>query len=420
MKKGLKLKSRKHSTRFKRIEKIPVPGEVLLHLDQHIGAPSRAMVNKGDKVKKGTMVAEASEGCSAALHSPIAGIVKDIGPYPRLDGQISPAIAIKKSGDQKKDYMEPVEDITPENIYERIRESGIVGMGGAGFPAHVKLKPPVEVITSFLNGCECEPYLTADERIMDEEAKKIVRGFDYVRQAVGAREGVIGIEADKEDAIKSMKSFVARHKNIRVEVVPKVYPQGYEKMLISKVTGREVPSGGLPHDVGVSVHNAATCMAVYESIAEGKPLIERVLTVSGNRMVKTGNVRVPLGVSFGEIIDYYDFQRSDSGFELFAGGPMMGTPVDSLEVPVEKTTSGILINRARSIGSEPCIRCGKCVNVCPMGLVPQELNKYFEGLDYERIKEAGLEDCMECGSCTYKCPSDISLTYNFKIAKTKL
>ncbi|MGM0442152.1 MAG: electron transport complex subunit RsxC [Elusimicrobiota bacterium] len=420
MKKGLKIKARKKTTRFKKIENIPVPREVVLHLEQHIGAPSEPVVSKGDKVKKGTLLAEASPGCSAALHSPIAGMVKDIGMYPRYNGQIAKAVVIKKTGEQEEDFMEPVEDITPENIFKRVEEAGIVGMGGAGFPAHVKLKPPVDVDTSFLNGCECEPYLTSDEKIMEEEAKKIVEGFDYIRKAVGAEKGIIGIEADKKEAISSMKSFAARQKNIRVEVLPKVYPQGYEKMLITEVTGREVPSGGLPHDVGVSVHNAATCMAVYESIALGKPLIERVLTVTGNKMIKTGNVKVPLGISLDKIIKYYDFQKSDKEFEIFAGGPMMGTPVDSVEVPVEKTTSGILINNTRDMGSRPCIRCGKCVEVCPMGLVPQELNKYFEGDDYERMESAGLSDCMECGCCSYSCPSNISLTYNFKTAKTQL
>lgn len=323
-------------------------------------------------------------------------------------------MVIKKTGDRETNFMEPLKVINADTVRERVKEAGIIGMGGAGFPAHIKLTPPKKIDISLLNGCECEPFLTSDERLMIENAGQIVKGFNYILKATGAQKGIIGIEDDKPEAAAAMRR--ASGKNIEVAVFPKIYPQGYEKMLITSITGREVPSGGLPHDVGVSVHNIKTAHSVYRAISEGRPTIETVVTVSGRSIINKSNVRVPVGTPVSDLLQYFNLQYLRRNI-IVSGGPMMGNAIDYPDMPVTKTTSGVLVFSYQSEKEMRCIRCGKCADVCPMGLVPQELNRFFSGGDYEKMKESGLDDCMECGCCGYICPSKISLVHNFKVAK---
>lgn len=414
---GIKIKAHKISTRYERTENLPIPNEVVLYTSQHIGSPSEITVKKGDSVKRGQKIAQALGGCSTNLHASIGGKVKSISKVEKPGGIVCDAVTVSKEDDQEVELMEPLKEITPDTIRERVLEAGIVGMGGAGFPAQVKLDPPKVINTAFLNGCECEPYLTADERVMTEESEKVVKGFLLAKKAVGAKKGVIGIEEDKEDSIKNMKLASSGYKDIEISVLPKKYPQGYEKMLITAITGKEVPSGGLPHDVGVSVHNVGTCLAIYEAVYEGKPLIDRIITLSGPGIIHGANVRATLGMKIKDILEYYRIESRDS-YEIYMGGPMMGFSIDSLELGVMKTTSGILVSKNKIFCEYPCIRCGKCVDVCPMNLIPQKLNRFYDGEDFNMMEEGGLGDCMECGCCSYVCPSKIPLTYKFKTAKT--
>ncbi|MFH1416347.1 MAG: electron transport complex subunit RsxC [Elusimicrobiota bacterium] len=416
---GIKIKSYKSASRYDKIEQLPFPQEAVVYTLQHIGAPAKPVVKKGDEVKRGQLIAEGQGRCSSDFHAPVGGKVTAVSLQNRPDGKVSEAITIKKEGDQAPLLMEPLGEITSETVRERVRMAGIVGMGGAGFPAYIKLNPPKKIETVLLNGCECEPYLTADERMMIEDGEKIVAGFVLVRDTVGAAKGLIGIEKDKKEAISNMSRIAAYTKGIEVVELQKVYPQGCEKMLITAVTGKEVPLGGLPHDIGISVHNVGTCLAVHEAVCEGKPLIERVITVCGPEMIKSVNVRTAIGTRISEILGYYQVEKRET-YNILMGGPMMGFSIDSAELPVLKTTSGILLKSPEKHNEYPCMVCGKCVDVCPVQQIPQRLNRFYDGKDYDRMKEEGLLNCMECGCCSYICPSGIPLTYKFKTAKTLL
>ncbi|MGM0568201.1 MAG: RnfABCDGE type electron transport complex subunit C, partial [Elusimicrobiota bacterium] len=310
---------------------------------------------------------------------------------------------------------------SPDQIKKRIEEAGIVGMGGAGFPTHMKLSPPKPVDIAFLNGCECEPFLTADERLMVEESRKVVEGFVLLKKAEGAKKGIIGIESDKKEAIQKITESISNYDDLEIAVLPKVYPQGYEKMLITETTGRRVPAGGLPFDAGVAVHNVSTSFAVAEAVYEGRPLMERVLTVSGDNIIEPVNFRAPLGMKVKEILSYCSRgSLENKKLDIYMGGPMMGVSLDSLEQGILKTTSGIIVGEAFSRNEAPCIKCGRCVNTCPMGLSPRMLNMFYEGRSFDNMLRRGLESCMECGCCSYICPSDISLREKFRDAKNHI
>ena len=423
---GIKLKSHKSSTRYEKIQNLPIPDEVILYTSQNVGAASLPVVQKGDTVKKGQIIASAQGECSVPLHASISGRVKEITIIDKPGGRTGEAMIIKKEGEQALELMEPVREITPESIRGRVKEAGIVGMGGAGFPTHIKLTPPKLIKTAFLNGCECEPHLTADETLMVEEAEKVLEGFILTKIAVGAEKGIIGIEEDKEEAINNIKKAVKGQSDIEVLILPKIYPQGYEKMLITAAVKKEVPSGGLPHDIGASVHNVGTCFAIYDAVHNGAPLTMRALTITGSCMINAQNVWAPVGMSVADILSYYQIETKQnpsnaekcSIYEVYLGGPMMGIGLDTLDVGILKTTSGILVEVPHIEKEYPCVACGKCVDVCPMSLIPQQLNRFYDGKDWEKISENGLNDCMECGCCSYACPSKIPLTYKFKTAKT--
>ncbi len=420
---GIKPLTNKETARFEPIQNLPVPEEVILYTSQHIGAPSEVIVEKKDTVRKGQLIASPKGGCSAALHSSIAGVVRDISKVNMCGGRSGKAVTIKKEKvqEQEKDFMKPLSSPDADKIIKRIADAGIVGMGGAGFPTHVKIVPPKPVDIAFLNGCECEPFLTADERVMTEYNKKVVEGFALLKKATGAEKGIIGIEDDKPVAIEKITEAAAACDDIEVKILEKIYPQGYEKMLITNTTGRTIPPGKLPFDVGVTVHNASTCLAVAEAVFEGKPLIERVVTVSGECLPHPVNYRVPLGMPVSEVLRYSISGISKMGeFDVYMGGPMMGVSLDSLDYGILKTTSGIIVQRPFFRKQAPCVKCGRCVDTCPMGLCPQRLNMFYEGRDFGSMSEAGLENCMECGCCSYECPSEICLTERFKEAKINL
>jgi electron transport complex protein RnfC len=408
------------------VEDAPIPTRVFLPLSQHIGAPAEPVVKVGDQVKIGDKIAEARGFVSANIHASVTGIVRSIRPYPNVFGKLAPAIEIETTDDAPFEPTKNREDalsLPPQTLIPFIREAGIVGMGGATFPTHVKLSPPEDkpIHSLIINGVECEPYLTADHRLMLEHRSEILNGIVYLHHILGSRFNYLAIESNKPDAIKLMEETVARERaKINVISVPKRYPQGAEKQLIKTIIGSEVPSGGgLPMDVGAVVQNVGTTFAIYEAIRWGKPLIERILTVTGRGIMTPKNLRVRLGIPIGEILELCGGWKSSPG-KVILGGPMMGINQFDLQVPVTKGTSGILLLPREEVGEyhpHTCIRCGRCVTVCPMGLLPNFLGVFSEYARFEDAERYNLLDCIECGSCTYICPAKRPLVQMIRYAK---
>jgi len=419
--------ARKELTARSPIAVMPLPEEVVLPLSQHIGAPAKPLVKPNDRVKTGQKIAEATGFVSVPLHSSISGTVKEIGEFPHPTLGLS--LAIRVEGDGGDEWDEGVKEranysgLTPQELREIIKEAGIAGMGGAAFPTHVKLSPPQEkpIDIFILNGAECEPWLTADQRLMLENGEGILEGMRLIMKALGCEKGYIGIESNKPEAIKNLQKLSSSY---GYEVIPlKVkYPQGGEKQLIKAITGREVPLGGLPMDVGCVVQNVGTAYAVYEAVAKGKPLIERAVTVTGNIVKNPQNLRTRLGTPFAQLLEECGGITGEVG-KLINGGPMMGIAVETDGVPVIKGTSGILVlspQEARYREPRPCIYCGRCVDACPMGLMPNVIGNLVEKERFAEAKEYGVLDCIECGSCSFVCPAKRNLVHLFKYAKAKL
>lgn len=403
-----------------RSKEIPIapfePDEVSIPLKQHIGAPAEPVVSVGDEVKRGQLIGKAGGLISANVHASIAGKVTAIAE--RADGKggtcIHITIARGAGGD---DYLPPLATPSGEEIAERIRQAGIVGMGGAGFPAHVKAKPPVPVDTLILNGAECEPYLTCDDRLMREQTEKIVRGAKYLAVALNASRTVIAIEKNKPEAI-------ARFEETELEVVKlkKQYPMGSEKHLIYCCTGRKVPLGKLPADAGVCVQNVATAFAVCEAVELGKPLFERVVTLSGGGAQTPKNLLCPVGTPLSALLN--EAHATEDAAKFVAGGPMTGTALTGANGVVTKTTSGFLLLTQAETNPEaptPCINCGKCADVCPMRLMPMQTAFYTAAQEFELAdKYGGVRSCIECGACSYICPARRPLAQAIKTAKAAL
>ncbi len=417
----------KESTQGLPIKEIPMPNEVILPLSQHTGAPARAKVSVGDKVRAGTLVAGADVYVSAPVHSSISGEVAAIEARPHpLFGQYQ-AIVIKSDGrgllDSAIKDREDVDSLSADGLKKIIRSCGIVGLGGAAFPTHVKLSPPKEkpLDTFIVNGAECEPYLTADHRLMLEKANEIIAGMKVAMKALGVSQGIVAIEENKPDAIGLFKKLTDGQK-IKLAVLKSFYPQGAEKQMIKAILNREVPPGGLPFDVGLVVNNVATCFAVYEAVYKNKPLYERIISVSGSIIRNPGNLRVRIGSKVKDIIDACGGLTEEPA-KVILGGPMMGIAQYALDVPVIKGTSGIIVfsrKEVRPFASQPCIRCGKCLQVCPMGLNPSAIAQAIEKGRFDLAQEEHVLDCIECGICSYVCPGNRNIVALVKLAKEKL
>lgn len=418
----------KKATENLALERANDPKIVVIPMQQHIGAPCDPVVKVGDEVKVGQKIGEAKGFVSVPVHSSVSGKVIAVEPRLYTGGMKVPCVIIE-SDMQNTVYegIAPKGDLTglsAEDIKNIIKDAGIVGMGGATFPTHVKLAPPPEknVDTVILNGAECEPYLTADHRLMLEQPEDVVFGLQALMKALGVKKGFIGIETNKPDAIEKIYNAAQGCEGIEVVALKTKYPQGAEKQLIYACTGREVPSGGLPADAGVVVNNVGTAAAVSKAIKTGMPLIERIVTITGAGVNNPKNLIVKIGTPFSEVIEQCGGLKGNVG-KVIAGGPMMGITQFSLDVPVIKGTSGILIlSEAEARLPEPsaCIRCGKCVEACPINLMPINISAYSLASRFEQAESFNALDCIECGSCSFVCPAKRPLVDSIRVAKREI
>ncbi len=392
-----------------------LPKTAIIPLAQHIGAPANAVVQKGDKVKVGQLIGEANGFVSANIHSSVSGTVSKVDLAVDVAGFKKPAVFIDVEGDEWLETIDRTDTLIEEikddakTIVGKIKDAGIVGMGGATFPAHVKLAIPEGKKADFLiiNGVECEPYLTADHRLMLEKSAELIVGVKILMKAIGVEKAYIGIEANKPDAISKLTDLCAKEQGIEVVPLKLKYPQGGEKQLINAVSGREVPSGKLPIDAGAVVQNVGTAFAVYEAVQKNKPLIERIVTVTGDTVATPSNFRARIGTPVAELIAAAGGDVEKSG-KIISGGPMMGKAMANLESTVTKGTSGILmLNEEKAVRPEagPCIRCAKCVDACPMGLEPYLLMQYSQRQMWAEDEANHIMDCIECGCCIFSCPA---------------
>lgn len=424
---GVHPSDQKLHTRFLKIEDFPAPQTLILPLSQHIGAPSVPLVKAGDRVLMGQKIADAGGAISACLHSPVSGTVVEIKPCLHPTGAMVNSIIIDNDGNDETAPAVLRDDtalLSPEEIVAIVKEAGIVGMGGAAFPTHVKLSPPPgkEIDYCIINGAECEPYLTSDHRVMLETPELVVDGCKTIMRAVGAAQAFIAIESNKLDAIGTMRSYTKNEENIAVVALEVKYPQGAEKQLIKAVVGREVPAGRLPMDIGVVVNNIDTCVAVSCALRKGAPLISRIVTVSGGAFNVNKNYRVRIGTQVKHLIQAAGGYKEEPA-RLILGGPMMGMAIYSEDVPITKGTGGLLALTAAetAVGRDtPCLRCGKCVEACPMRLNPMALNMYAKNRDLESCEKYNIADCMECGACTYICPGRRHPVQRIRAAKQLL
>jgi len=422
---GIHPKDSKVYTMDKTIEIPPLPSQVVIPMSQHIGAPCTPLVKVGDKVRKGQVIAESDAFMHSPVHASISGEVIKIAEMPHASRVNCLSIVIKNDGLDEWVQGIPLhrewDQLETAEILDIIKGAGAVGMGGATFPTHIKLSPNKNVDVFIVNAAECEPYLTADYRMMLEYADRIVTGVKIVMKVLGVSKCFVGIEDNKPEAVSVMKDAF---KGTSVEVVslPTKYPQGAEKMLIKVLTNREVPSGGLPMDVGVVVQNVGTTVSICDAVVSGIPLIERVTTVSGDAIKDPKNLLLRIGTSYEYVIDYCGgFSKTPE--KIISGGPMMGMAQFTLDVPVIKGTSGILALSSDVVNSgeeSPCIRCGRCVKACPMGLVPSMLSILGERNRFKEAKEEyGLFNCIECGSCVYTCPAKRNIVQYIKYSKAQ-
>ncbi len=412
------------------VETMPLPAELELVLGQHIGAPCTPVVKRKEEVGEGALLAEVKRGLGVPLHAPAAGSIKAVASSAHPIRVSTPSITIKTDPEAAASVWQATEDwkqLSAQELLQKVHDAGIIGIGGAGFPTHVKLKPPADnpVDTLLLNGAECEPYITADHRMMLEKAGEIVEGAKILLKILGIKTCAIGIENNKPDAIRTMQAAVGAAAEpglqMRVETLEVKYPQGSEKQLIQAITGRKVPAMALPSAIGVVVHNVSTTKAIYDAVVLGKPLIEKVITVSGRGIKRPANLLVKIGTKLSDIVDFCGGTTPDLA-RVVLGGPMMGFAVSTLDIPVTKTTSSVLFLTEDEIDTRElsnCIRCGWCLEACPMGLEPKEIGIYVEAGRAEDTEQFGVFECFECGSCAYVCPAKRPLVQFIRLAKMK-
>ncbi len=425
---GLHPNDHKKETENCEVVKLAPSKTMVFPMQQHIGAPCSPTVSVGDRVLRGQKIGDSDAFVSAPIHSSVSGTVTYIEPRPHPNGTIVLSVVIENDFQDEcvptiHEY-DDVDTLTKEEKLAIIREMGLVGLGGATFPTHIKLNPPEDkkIDCLIINGAECEPYLTSDYRLMIETPEKIFKGAELIKSILGVTKCLIGIENNKPDAIASMQRLSSSFPGTEVKVLKTKYPQGSEKHLIKAVTGREVPSGKLPADVGVVVNNIDSCIAVYNALTFRKPVLSRVVTVSGSAIRKPSNFCVRTGTPLRDVL-----QSADCDFEsakkIIMGGPMMGTAQYCLDAPAIKGTSALLAFTDEEMDKREtvnCVKCGKCVGACPMRLVPALLNSYIKINDTENMQKYNIMDCIECGVCSYICPSRQPITQNIKTAKIKL
>jgi electron transport complex protein RnfC len=421
---GIYPKSAKQSSASTPIQHLSAPETLVVPLLQHAGIEAKPVVAKGDEVRKGQLLAEAHGAVSAAVHSPVSGKVLAIEPRAHQSGHSITAIVIENDGNdtwvERSGHSDPVQ-LDAKTIIERIKEAGVVGMGGAGFPTGLKLVPPKGTTINHLiiNGCECDPYATADVRLMIEYPEDVILGAQLMAKAAGARKVVIALQEDQTEAYRALKEKAG---GIEIVTVPKKYPAGGEKQLVQAVTGREVPSGGMPHQVGALVHNAATAWAVAKALRDGEPSISRVITVSGGPIVQPQNFMVPIGASLGDLIRGAGGFRQTLG-KVVVGGALMGGAQYDLQTPVIKTSTCVVAfseQESHTPDPTPCIRCARCVDVCPANLLPLKLEAFGMNERFDDAREFGALDCIECGACSYICPAKRPLLQYIRFAKMEI
>ena len=404
---------------------LPMPGMLAVPMSQHLGAPAKPVVKPGDVVKKNQLIGEAGGFISAPVHAPVAGKVASLGEAATASGRPCVTVVIEPDEQGETEAFPLIADwqrADAATLQSRIGEAGVVGMGGAGFPTKVKLSPPAEkpIDTLILNGAECEPYLTSDHRMMLERAKEIRAGAEIIRAVLGAKTVRVAIEDNKPDAIAAMeKAFEGVAGDAAICVLKTSYPQGAEKQQIYSVTGREIPRGKLPMDVGCVVENVSTAYAIFDAVVNGQPLTRRVVSVTGDAISTPANLLVPNGTSYADLIAACGGIKGKAA-KVISGGPMMGFAVNSLTVPTGKTTSGVLLLSSGATSgytSQACISCGRCAEACPMRLVPSEISQFVEAEDIENAERVCMMDCIECGSCAYVCPAHRPLVHHCRRGK---
>lgn len=413
------------------IEVMPVPAQMVVMMNQHLGAPATPVVQKGDKVKVGQLIGEAQAFMCANVHSPVSGTVLKVDTVKDAFGITKPAVYITVEGDEWQETIDRTPDIKrectlePQAIVAKLKEMGIVGLGGATFPAHIKYNIPEGKKAEYLiiNAAECEPYLTSDYRVMMEHPEEVCIGVSILRKALGVPNAYIGIENNKPLAIAKMQEVAKQFEGIVIEPLKVKYPQGAEKQLINAVTGRKVPSGKLPIDVGCVVSNLGTSFAVYEAVQKNKPLIENILTVTGKKLPSQHNYIVRIGTTYNDIIKHAIGQLPDTTGKVISGGTMMGKAVVNLDAPTVKGNSSVLVmdeGEARRNPETACIRCGKCMHACPMGLEPYLFSALVKNGRIEDAQKHNILDCIECGCCFFSCPANKPLTDEIRLGKNKV
>lgn len=426
---GVHLPEKKELTNDQKIKIMPDPKEVAIPLSQHIGAPAEPIVKAGDKVKKGECIAKLQGKISANIHSSVNGLIKGIVDRKKPGQGSYKCILIEKDELKVKESKRKQVDrsVLPdvETIREKVEAAGVIGMGGAGFPTHIKLAPPqdINIDTVIINGAECEPFLTVDHRLLLEEYEDLFRGLELIKKAVGAAKGIVAIELNKKDAIEKLQQKAKDWPGIEVQALDTRYPHGAEKHLIKAVLNREVPKGELPMAVNVVVNNVQTAVKIAGAVDFAELVTDRVITVSGEALTNPANIRVPIGTSIKDVVEFCGGPKDKKDYQIIVGGPMTGINVDDENIPVVKLTSGIVLITAEEFAdseTRPCIRCGRCGEVCPMYLAPNRICAFINNDLLQRSEEVGLMDCIECGACAYICPSKRPLVRWIKRGKAEL